>query len=70
MNINTSAAGVLGMTKELLRAWDETQVSWRDAKAAEFAQLYLAPVTDAVESLSVVADKLDRVISQVRADCE
>lgn len=70
MNINTSAAGLAGMTKELMRAWDETNASWRDAKALEFAQTYLLPVTDAVESLAVVADKLDRAISQVRVDCE
>ena len=70
MNINTSAAGLAGMTKELMRAWDDTSASWRDAKAQEFAQTYLLPISDAVQSLAVVADKLDRAISQVREDCE
>jgi len=36
MNINTSAAGMAGLTKELMRAWDETEAFWRDAKAADF----------------------------------
>jgi len=70
MNINTSAAGLAGLTKELMRSWDETGAFWRDAKATEFEKDYLMPLKDAVETLAIVADKLDRAISQVHADCE
>ena len=70
MNINTSAAGIAGLTKELMRAWDETEAFWRDAKADDFEKGYLVPLKDAVETLVIVADKLDRAISQVHADCE
>ncbi|RFC44183.1 MAG: hypothetical protein DVB23_002391 [Verrucomicrobia bacterium] len=70
MNVTTSAAGLAGMTKELMRVWDETTVSWRDAKADEFSQTYLLPIAESVESLAVAAEKLDRVIRQIRVDCE
>jgi hypothetical protein len=70
MSIETSAAGLAGMTKELMRAWDETKSAWRDAKAIEFEQSCLLPLTDAVETLAVAANKLDRAIRQVESDCE
>ncbi|MBU6302418.1 MAG: hypothetical protein KGS60_12735 [Verrucomicrobia bacterium] len=70
MNITASAAGLAGLTKDLMRVWDETGASWRDAKAAEFFRGHLAPVVDSVGSMGVAAEELDRVLRQIHADCE
>jgi hypothetical protein len=70
MKIETAAAGLAGMTKELMREWDETKAAWRDAKAVEFEHDRLSPVTEAVANLAIAASKLDRILSQVQTDCE
>jgi hypothetical protein len=69
MNIQASAAGLAGLTKDLLRVWDETKSQWRDAKAVEFEQRHLLPLLDAVDTLAVVADKLEKAVHQARSDC-
>jgi hypothetical protein len=70
MNIETTAAGLAGLTKELMREWDGVTSAWRDAKAGEFERERLHPLTEAVDNLAVAAHKLDRALSQVQADCE
>lgn len=61
---------LLGLTKELAADWAVTKDSWRDAKAREFEQQYINELTAAVNSAVVHMDALERVLRQIREDCE
>lgn len=59
-----------GLTKELLADWAATKDSWRDAKAREFEQQYINELTAAVNATVTHIDALERVLKQIRDDCE
>lgn len=65
------AAGKLGkVTKQLMVGWTETKQSWRDTKAREFEEKYVAPLPTAVESAMKVLMELDKLLTRIRKDCE
>ena len=41
MNLSATRTRLEALTRELLRAWEETKTDWRDQKAAEFEHAYL-----------------------------
>lgn len=57
------------LTKELLRAWDTTRVSWRDEKADEFEGEYLKELESGVNRAIHGIEKLDERLLKVRKDC-
>jgi uncharacterized protein YukE len=59
-----------GLTKELLADWAATKDAWRDAKAREFEQQYINELTTAVNAAVTHIDALERVLNQIREDCE
>jgi hypothetical protein len=61
---------LLGLTKELMVDWAATKESWRDAKSREFEQQYLNELTAAVNAAVTHLDALERVLEQIREDCE
>jgi hypothetical protein len=50
--------------------WAATKESWRDAKSREFEQQYLNELTAAVNAAVTHLDALERVLEQIREDCE
>jgi hypothetical protein len=54
----------------LARKWDHTRQRWSDAKAAEFERAYLADLFSDVERAMPVLEELDRLITNVRNQCE
>lgn len=69
-----SSAGSRGMltmaTRQLRERWSETRNSWRDQKAADFEEAYLADLNNGVNSALRVLEELDKAIERIHADCE
>jgi hypothetical protein len=57
-------------TRQLQARWGETRFSWRDRKAQEFDDLYLAELVNSVNSALRVIDELDQLLEKVHADCD
>jgi hypothetical protein len=66
-----AAGNVLGSaTKQLWRAWEGARHEWRDAKADEFEHKYLVELQAAVDRAGVVLNQIEKILSQVREECE
>ncbi len=59
-----------GLTKELRAEWEQTRQYWNDAKSREFEKRLLEELMAGVILAVTNIDALERVISQVRNDCE
>ena len=57
-------------TRQLQARWSETRFSWRDRKAQEFDDLYLAELMNSVNSALRVIEELDHLLEKVHADCD
>ena len=57
-------------TRNLQARWGETRFSWRDRKAQEFEEMYLADLMAGVNSALRVIEELDQLLEKVHADCE
>ena len=57
-------------TRQLQARWGETLFSWRDRKAQEFDDLYLAELMNSVNSALRVIEELDHLLEKVHADCD
>jgi hypothetical protein len=69
-----SASGSRGLltlaTRQLMARWAETRNSWRDQKAQEFEDLYLAELADTVNSSLRALEELDHLLEKIHADCD
>jgi formate-dependent phosphoribosylglycinamide formyltransferase (GAR transformylase) len=70
MSLSGSKNRLVAITKELSNRWDETKNYWRDAKAQEFEQRYMAELFVNVDKTIAVMDKLNEMATKVRNDCE
>lgn len=68
--MSASGSRLSGITKELRLQWLETREYWRDAKALEFEAKYLDELFASVEKTVTVIDQLDKLVSQIKKDCE
>ena len=68
--MNASKNRLMGLTKELRADWEQTRQDWNDAKSLEFEKRFLAELMAGVNQAVTNIDALERVISQVRSDCE
>jgi uncharacterized protein YeaO (DUF488 family) len=70
MSLSGSKNRLVAITKELSNRWDETKNYWRDAKAQEFEQRYMAELFANVDKTVTVMEKLHELLTKVRNDCE
>jgi len=70
MSMGASKALLNEATRELFANWEETKLSWRDAKAAEFHKDYLAGIPQVLATATRIIEDLDLVLSKIHADCE
>ncbi len=70
MSLNHSKGRLVGLSRELLRVWQDTQESWRDEKGREFDRVYMQPLFDAVDNAAASIEDLDKVLHRLRQDCE
>lgn len=67
----SASRGLLTMaTRNLQAQWGELRGSWRDQKAAEFEQQYLAELSNTVNGALRALEDLDKVLHKIHADCE
>lgn len=70
MALQHSRGRLQGLTRELLRSWQETQEYWRDAKGKEFDATYMQPLFDAADNAVAAMEDLDKMLARLRSDCE
>ncbi len=70
MNVSANGKVILNATRELARKWDQTKSHWKDAKSAEFERDYLAGLFSDVERAMPILEELDRLMANVRNQCE
>lgn len=70
MSLSGSKGLLTLATRQLQARWGETRYSWRDAKAQEFDELYLAELMTSVNSAFRVIDELDQLLEKIHADCD
>ena len=66
-----NSRGMLTMvTRQLQSRWSETCDSWRDKKAADFEDLYLAELDASVGTALRALEELDQLLAKIHADCD
>jgi hypothetical protein len=70
MNLGATRTRLEMLTQALRRDWENTRVFWRDAKSEDFDRTYIQELLAAVEKTSGVIEKLDKLLTKVRHDCE
>jgi len=70
MSLRNSGTRLAMLTKELMLKWRETREFWQDAKSEEFQKKYLDELQGSVDNAVTVIDKLDKLITKIRKDCE
>ena len=70
MSASGSKGLLLDATRQLQARWSDTRATWRDHKAAEFEEQYLASQTSNVHTALRVIDELEQLLNKVRNDCE
>ena len=61
---------MMGLSRELLKSWQETQGIWRDRKADEFDRTYMQPLFDATDNAVTAMGDLEKMLTKLRRDCE
>jgi hypothetical protein len=70
MSLSANRSRLAAITKELALRWDETKNYWRDGKSHEFEQRYMHPLLAQVDKSATVIEKLEKLLTEVRNDCE
>lgn len=70
MSISNSKGLLTGATQQLQLRWEETRQSWRDGKADEFEERYLAGLAESVNATVKIIEELERLLQKVHADCD
>ena len=68
--MNANASRLSGITKDLRGQWQQTKAYWRDSKAQEFEEKYLAELFASVDKTVAVIEQLDKLLQKIRSDCE
>lgn len=70
MSLNANRARLMALTRELSLQWEETKSYWKDARSREFGKKYMEQLQTDVDKAVAVCDQLEKIINQVRSDCE
>ena len=70
MSVRAAGNVLAATTKQLWRKWGDARQEWRDEKAEEFEQKYLVELQASVDRASVVFSQIEKILSQVRDECE
>lgn len=70
MTLSASRGALTMATRQLQVRWNELRESWRDQKAAEFEETYLAELTNTVTAAVHALEDLEKVLQKIHADCQ
>ena len=67
-----SAAGgkLTAVTRVLATQWQDTKLSWKDAKCQEFERDYLDELFTSVDKAVVIMEQIEKLVAKIRSDCE
>ena len=68
--MSASQNRLVSLTKELAAEWANTKQSWSDAKSREFEHRFLGELFTGVNQAVTNIESLERILNQIRADCE
>ncbi|HEY1173511.1 MAG TPA: hypothetical protein VGH19_19255 [Verrucomicrobiae bacterium] len=70
MNLQSDKAVLMKVSKDIAASWEQAKGSWRDTKSGEFERAYIAPLQSNITAALSAIDKLDKLLTKVRKDCE
>ena len=70
MSAVTSKARLAGLRKRLVADWEQTRSTWTDDKAREFHQRHMVELIAEMEKTLTALDNLEKLMQQVKDDCE
>jgi hypothetical protein len=70
MSISSSRSSLATAGNQLRLHWEQTRHDWKDSKANDFEERYLAPLFEALDRSGTLFDELERTLHQIRKDCE
>jgi hypothetical protein len=70
MSVRAAGNVLAAATKQLWGKWDGARQEWRDEKAEAFEQKYLVELQASIDRAGIVFNQLEKILSQVRDECE
>ena len=70
MSLGPTGARLAAVTRELRTQWEATKDSWTDDKCREFEKKYIEELMSGVDRAVGVIDKVDKLLTKIRKDCE
>jgi hypothetical protein len=68
--MNANGSRLSGITRDLRGHWQQTKAYWRDARAKDFEDRYLAELYSTVDKTVEVIEQLDKLLLRIKKDCE
>jgi hypothetical protein len=70
MSLVSNKTRLATLTKILDNAWRDTKDHWQDKQSLQFEKQYIEGLLHNVSSTVEIIEKLDKLITKVRKDCE
>jgi hypothetical protein len=70
MSIHATRARLLKLTDQIAKEWAIAMQAWRDEKSVSFEHRYLENLFSDARAAASVQEKLEKLISKVKKDCE
>lgn len=70
MSLVSNRTRLATLTKMLVNDWQHTKEHWRDAQANQFEKQHIEGLLHNVSATIEIIEKLDKLITRVKKDCE
>jgi len=70
MNLQANKSTLMAVSKELNQNWQQVKDQWQDTKQNEFERTYIETLQVNINMAVEAMEKLDKVLTKIRRDCE
>lgn len=70
MSLVSNRTRLATLTKILVNDWQHTKEHWRDTQANQFEKQHIEGLLHNVSATIEIIEKLDKLITRVKKDCE
>lgn len=70
MNLQANKSTLMAVSKELNQNWQQVKDKWQDTKQNEFERTYIETLQVNINMAVEAMEKLDKVLTKIRRDCE
>jgi hypothetical protein len=70
MNLQANKSTLMAVSKELNQNWQQVKDKWLDTKQNEFERTYIETLQVNINMAVEAMEKLDKVLTKIRRDCE